>query len=111
MQEIWNEILNYQYINEILIAIGGLLVLIGFFKILRNGLRILLWILLTAAGAFGVAYGLDRSSNSVTLNLHNELETFVEPGKEFVVEKLQNVCRGLNVLDSAPIDLNLPVEQ
>lgn len=97
MQEIWNQILNYQYINEILIGIGALLVLVGFFKIVRNGLRIILWILLTALGCFGVAYGLDRSTNPATANLSAELGSFVEPGKEFFIEKLQNVCQSLDV--------------
>lgn len=101
MQEIWNELLGFEYINEILIGVGVLLVVIGLFKILRNGLRIVLWIALTVVGGFGVAHGLDRSSNSVTIDLSDKLGPLIEPGKEFLIEKLQNACRILDTSDSA----------
>lgn len=107
MQEIWNKLLGFEYINEIIIGVGALFVLIGFFKIVRNGLRIVLWIALTVAGGFGVAYGLDRSSNSVTIDLSDKLGSLVEPGKEFLIKKLQNACRILDISDSAQTESDL----
>lgn len=97
MQEIWNELFSFEYSYEILIGIGVLLVLVGFFKIVRNGLRIILWIVLTAVGCWGVAYGLERSSNPVMVNVSEDLGSLIKPGRELIVDQLLKVCRNMDV--------------
>lgn len=100
MQDIWKDFLNFQYSSEVLIAIGAILALIGFYKVVRNSIRIIVWVLLMCIGAYGVAYGVDRSSSSFTINLTNELKALVDPGREMSVEAMRTFCMGLDGLNN-----------
>lgn len=98
MQDKWNDFLKFEYSSEIIITIGAVLALIGLYKVVRNSLRVIAWVLLMGIGAFGVAYGVDRSSSSFTINLSNELKALVDPGREMSVEAMKTFCQGLGEL-------------
>ena len=98
MIEIWEEFLQFEFANEILMAGGALLVLIGVLKVLRNSLRVIFWVLLVGVGAFSVAYGMDRSSMAFPVSLSQELKDLVGPGREMSVEAMQLLCTRLDIL-------------
>lgn len=98
MMEIWEEFLQFEFANEILMAGGALLVLIGLLKVLRNSLRVIFWVLLVGVGAFSVAYGMDRSSVAFPVNLSQELKDLAGPGRELSVEAMRVICARLDNL-------------
>ncbi|MBF0144326.1 MAG: hypothetical protein HQL59_12830 [Magnetococcales bacterium] len=79
---------------------GGLLTLFGFFKIVSNGFRFLLWVVLLSIGSVAVEYGLDHPppglrEMGITPGAVDGLRTLVGPGKELSYRTLAEACAKL----------------
>jgi len=94
--EHWNNFLQFDYANEVLIVVGAIMVLMGVMKILGSSLKLLFWVLLSGAGAFSVAYGVERSGSDVPSNLAEELRSFIGPGRELSVDAMRVLCERLD---------------
>lgn len=57
----WQQFLRFEYSDEIMLVVGGLLVLIGVLQIVRSSLKLLFWVLLAGVGAVSASYGMQRS--------------------------------------------------
>lgn len=95
--EIWEQFLNYEYANLVLIAAGALFLLIGILKILGSSIKLILWVLLAGLGGSALAYGLELSN--LPVNFSQELKDLAGPGKELSVEAMQSLCEKLNVTE------------
>ncbi|MBF0621767.1 MAG: hypothetical protein HQL54_07535 [Magnetococcales bacterium] len=82
---------NPDMMSWIIMGIGALLVLIGFIKIISNGLTLLIWVVLVVVGAFGVNYGLSMRNGELPTEMTSILE-LLEPGAEMSREALASIC-------------------
>ncbi|MBF0124594.1 MAG: hypothetical protein HQL60_04585 [Magnetococcales bacterium] len=81
-------------VTWLLIGCGALLALVGVFKIIGNGISLLIWVMLVLVGLSGVHLGLKRQSLPLPLDM-TKLEQMFEPGKALSRDALRALCRQL----------------
>lgn len=94
--EHWNNFLDFEFANEVLILVGALLVLFGVMRILKSSLKLIFWVLVSGLGGFAVAYGVERSGSEVPLNLSQEIKSLIGPGRELSVDAMRVLCEKLS---------------
>ncbi|MBX2879343.1 MAG: hypothetical protein KTR32_05385 [Granulosicoccus sp.] len=94
--EHWNNFLNFEYSNEVLIVVGALLLLFGVMRILSSSLKLIFWVLLSGMGGFAVAYGVERSGSDIPVNLSQEIKSLVGPGRELSIDAMRVLCDRLD---------------
>jgi len=99
--EHWEQFLQYEYANMVLLVLGALLFLWGVLKILGSSIKLILWVLIAALGGSAFAYGLELSN--VPINVTQELQDLVGPGKDLSVDAVRGICER--------IDSGEPLEQ
>lgn len=99
--EHWNNFLNFEYANEVLIVVGALLLLFGVMRILSSSLKLIFWVLLSGLGGFAVAYGVERSGSDIPLNLSQEIKSLIGPGRELSVDAMGVLCDRLDAEEFA----------
>lgn len=59
--EYWEEFIRYEHANSVMMAVGGLLVLISIMKIIKNSLAMVFWVTLAGLGIVSLSYGFEHS--------------------------------------------------
>ncbi|MBF0160193.1 MAG: hypothetical protein HQL58_11795 [Magnetococcales bacterium] len=84
-------------VTWLLIGLGGLLALIGVFKIIGSGISLLVWVMLMIVGLSCVHLGLKQQSLiSIPTDMAKQLEQMIEPGKMISRDALRAMCRQLD---------------
>ncbi len=60
--EYWEAFQEFEFSNETLVVVGGLLVFIAALQIIKSSMKLAFWVLLAAVGGWGAIYGYDRSA-------------------------------------------------
>jgi len=98
----WEQFLQFEFANEVLMVVGAVLVLIGVMRIIKSSLRLVFWVLLSGIGVASVSYGMTGS----TINLpgtNGSLTDLVHQGKEIPADALRVLCLKMDQNnDSAP---------
>ena len=92
----WHQFRNMAYSDELLIALGALLLIIGVIKIVKSSLTMLFWVILSGLGLTAISQGLDRSPFEVANANQEKLEEVVGAGKEMTADVLAVLCRKLD---------------
>lgn len=58
----WQEFLQFDYANEIMIGAGALFVVIGILQIVRSSIKMLFWLVFAGIGVVAGAYGMQQGS-------------------------------------------------
>jgi len=90
----WNQFLQFEQANFVLLGLGALLFFWGVLKILGSSLKLVFWVILAALGGSAFAYGLELSN--VPINVSQELRDLMGPSKDLSVDALRNICDTLN---------------
>ena len=91
-QRHWEAFQQQPYSDLIMIAFGGLLLLIGVLKIIRSSLKMLFWVVLSAVGIASIAHGMDESPFEFATEKTDDLSGYVVAGKELSSEVMQLMC-------------------
>lgn len=78
--EYWEAFQDFEFSNETLMVVGGLLVLVAILQIIKSSMKLAFWVLLAALGGWGALYGYDRSSVRLPENLAEEARNLAGPG-------------------------------
>lgn len=74
MQQL-QQFLQYEHSNEVLMAVGAILLTISIFSIVRMGFKLAMWVLVASLGATSLSYGMRNSSYDLPLTQSlNELQ-------------------------------------
>jgi fatty-acid desaturase len=95
-QRHWEAFQQQPYADLIMIAFGGLLLLIGVLKIIRSSLKMLFWVILSAIGIASIAHGMDESPFELANGTTDDLTGYVVAGKELSADVLQLMCSKLD---------------
>jgi len=71
--EYWEEFQKFEFSNETLMVLGGLLLVFALFQILKSSMKLVFWVLLGSCGAISALYGYDRSSVRLPAHLADEV--------------------------------------
>ena len=94
--EYWEAFQRYEFSNETLIVIGGLLMVIAVLQILKSSIKMVFWVGLAILGGVGAMYGYDRSAVRLPEHLVEEARNLAGPGS-LTNGMMQALC--LKVLD------------
>lgn len=95
-QQHWEAFQQQPYSDLIMIAFGGILLLIGVLKIIRSSLKMLFWVVLSAIGIASIAHGMDESPFEFADGNADDLSGYVVAGKELSADVLQLMCSKLD---------------
>ncbi|MBX2836930.1 MAG: hypothetical protein KTR35_08740 [Gammaproteobacteria bacterium] len=90
--ERWEAFLAFDLSSEVLIVLGGFLVFVGVMKIIGMGLKMFFWVLLVTIGLASVAYGLERTSLDLPINVKEELKDLAGPGGKLSMQAIEMLC-------------------
>ena len=87
---LWARFESIEYSYEILMGIGGLLIIIAALKIIRSSLKVLFWVVLGAIGFASFSYGMNRGDSQMTRELDGRIDIadIIRDGKEDVLRVL-----------------------
>lgn len=87
---LWARFESIEYSYEILMGIGGLLIIIAALKIIRSSLKVLFWVVLGAIGFASFSYGMNRGDSQLTRELDGRIDIadIIRDGKEDVLRVL-----------------------
>ncbi len=85
---------NVDLISLVLLVVGGLATLVGFFKLIQHGMVLLIWIALLLVGIWGVSYGWTQMEHQIKPALPDEIRKQLEAVD--VSGKLGEWCKKLN---------------
>ena len=90
IQNYWARFEAFEYSYEILMGVGGLLVIIAALKIIRSSLKVLFWVVLGAIGVVSFSYGMNRGDSDLANELDGKLDipSLIADGKEDVLRVL-----------------------
>jgi hypothetical protein len=95
---VFNDFLGQLEIDQnIFLIVGGILLLIGVFKIIQNGITIVFWAFLSLIGLVGVQYGLDSETIILPGNLTEEVLKAIKPGTDISIEALESMFSNLKI--------------
>ncbi|OSM00414.1 hypothetical protein [Magnetofaba australis] len=86
------ENLDPQLVSYGMIAISGLAVLIGFFKIIGHGVSLFLWLALVIGGVFGLNVGLQQQGVTLSGQVTDKMLSALEPGAQLSKSAVQAFC-------------------
>ena len=92
----WYEFKAIPYSNEILIAIGALLLFFGVLKIVKSSLTMLFWVILSGIGITSIAHGLEKSPFDLASGKGGQVGEYLDAGKELSSDVLEVLCRKLD---------------
>ncbi|MBF0419484.1 MAG: hypothetical protein HQL78_04895 [Magnetococcales bacterium] len=100
--------------NWLIVTVGVLTALIGFWKIVVTGISLLFWVFLVICGIGVAQYGWERDrSDSTTLTsetIINRLRELSLLEKDTALEKISSICRSLT--DKPPLAMQtIPVSE
>jgi len=78
--EYWEAFQRFEFSNETLIVLGGLLVVVAVLQILKSSLKMVFWVVLAVIGCFSALYGYDRSAVRLPDSLVEEARNLAGPG-------------------------------
>lgn len=91
----WQQFLEFDYAYEILLAVGGLLVVVAILQIVRSSIKMLFWVLMATLGAAAGTYGLQKGPYTVPglenlrgANLNTLASTIDSDVLQFLCQKL-----------------------
>ncbi len=90
--EYWQDFQRLEFANEILMAAGALLVLVGVMKIIRSSIQLIFWVFLAGAGVASVAYGWNHSTLDLPGKSPIDIADYIGPGKQMSADVLQLLC-------------------
>lgn len=93
--EYWNQFRAMAYSDELLIAVGALLLLIGIMKIVKSSLTMLFWVVLSGLGLTAISQGLDQSPFGLAERGKEDVTRYLSAGKEISADALAVLCRKL----------------
>ena len=102
--EYWKAFQEFEFANEVMLAVGALLLLIGVIKIIKSSITMLFWVLLSAVGLYSVSYAMDQKGIPWPGERPANLTELIEPGKEISSDVLQVLCQKLPVNDGTSTD-------
>ncbi len=105
-QQHWEAFQQQPYSDLIMIAFGGLLLIIAVLKIIRSSLKMLFWVILSGIGIASIAHGMDESPFEIANGTTNELSGYVVAGKELSADVLQLMCNKLDESATTVPDIN-----
>lgn len=92
----WSQFRAMAYSDELLIAAGAILLIIGVIKIVKSSLTMLFWVVLSGLGLTAIAQGLDQSPFQIAEANKEQLSDYVGAGKEMSADVLNVLCRKLD---------------
>lgn len=92
----WYQFRNMAYSDELLIAVGALLLIFGVIKIVKSSLTMLFWVVLSGLGITAISQGLDQSPFQMAAANKDQLSEYVGAGKEMSADVLNVLCRKLD---------------
>jgi len=78
--EYWEEFQKFEFANETLMVVGGLLVLFAVFQIIKSSVKLVFWVILGSLGAVSALYGYDRSAIRLPSHLADEVRNLAGSG-------------------------------
>lgn len=97
MEEAIQQFLNFDYADEVMIALGAFLVFTGVTRIIKTSLSMIVWVALSGIGIVSVSYGMNRSAIDLPF-LEDpkaslaDLAELVGPGKGLSADALSVLC-------------------
>jgi len=90
IHNVWRDFEALEYSHEILMGVGGLLIIIAALKIVRSSLKVLFWVVLGGIGAASFSYGMNRGDGSISQELDGKIDIsdIIRDGKEDVLRVL-----------------------
>ena len=107
----WQNFRSMAYSDELLIAIGALLLIIGIIKIVRSSLTMLFWVVLSALGLTAISQGLDKSPFTLAEEQRGNISDVIGAGQELSADVLAVLCRKLDENELLNIQQNNLVPQ
>lgn len=92
----WHQFRSMAYSDELLIAVGALLLLVGIIKIVKSSLTMLFWVILSGLGLAAISQGLDQSPFQLAVANKDQLSDYLGAGKEMSADVLNVLCRKLD---------------
>ncbi len=105
--EYWEAFQQFEFSNETLMVIGGLLVVIAMLQILKSSMKLVFWVILAIIGGFGALYGYDRSAVRLPDNLVDEARNIAGPGG-LTDNMMQALCLKVLSEESASVSEQWP---
>jgi hypothetical protein len=87
----WQQFLQFEFSNEVLMICGAMLVLIGVMRIIRSSLRLVFWVFLSGIGVAAVSYGMTGSAIDLP-GTNGNLTDLVGQGKDIPIDALRVLC-------------------
>lgn len=95
--EYWEAFQRFEFSNETLIVVGGLLVLLALVQIVQSSIKMFFWVFVAVIGSCSALYGYDRSSVRLPDELVEEARNLAGPGS-LTNSMMQALC--LKVLNN-----------
>lgn len=92
----WNDFRAMTYSDELLIAVGAILLIFGVLKIVKSSLTMLLWVVLSGVGLTSIAQGLDQNPLQLAATQKEQMGDYIDAGKEMSADVLEVLCRKLD---------------
>lgn len=103
--EYWEEFQKFEFANETLMVVGGLLVLFALFQIIKSSVKLVFWVILGSLGAGSALYGYDRSAIRLPAHLADEVRNIAGSGG-LTDGMMQALCLKVMSAESASLDTN-----
>jgi hypothetical protein len=74
------------------LGVGGVLVLLGIFKIISKGISMIVWVVLLVLGVSVTSYGLQEGGIILPPEFAEKFEKIIGPGKEMTGQAMKQFC-------------------
>jgi len=91
----WYQFRDLPYADELLIALGAVLLIVGVMKIVKSSLTMLFWVVLSGLGLAAISQGLDQSPFQLAAKGKEDVSEVLVAGKEMSADVLAVMCRRL----------------
>lgn len=98
--EALQQFLNFDYADEVMIALGAFLVFMGVTRIIKSSLTMIFWVALSGLGIASVSYGMNRSAIDLPFlkdpkGSLSDIVDLAAPGKALSLDALTVLCERL----------------
>jgi hypothetical protein len=93
--EIWQDFLQYEHASEVLMGVGGFLLLFSAWKILASSIKLIIWVLLAFAGGASASYGFKNSPYDLPAIANQQIADLKQLSPNISDEVLQVLCTKL----------------
>lgn len=104
--EYWEEFQKFEFSNETLMVVGGLIVLLALFQIIKSSVKLVFWVVLGSIGAVSALYGYDRSAVRLPSHLADEVRNLAGNGG-LTDGMMQALCLKVMSEDTASLTYDL----